>query len=87
MQEEHDILERLKHPERETERRKMSRNLFVRNILNSLFILMAVVAIVGVLVVSNSSPYLNWFYGLALIAVLIKMVEVFLRMPGFNKKL
>ncbi len=44
-----DILERLRHPERETERRKMSRNLFLRNILNSLFILLAVVAMGGIL--------------------------------------
>ncbi len=87
MHEDNDILERLKHPEREVERRRMSRNLFVRNILNSLFILIALAAIIGVLVVPERSPYLNWCYGLGLIAVLIKMVEVFLRMPGFNKKL
>ncbi|MBO5133583.1 MAG: hypothetical protein IKB97_07255 [Bacteroidaceae bacterium] len=85
MLEDNDILERLKHPERETERRRMSRNLFVRNILNSLFILVAIAAIVGILIVPETSPYLNWCYGLGLIAVLIKMVEVVLRMPGFNK--
>ena len=53
MQEENDILERLKHPEREPERRKMTRNLFIRNVLNSVFILMALVAMVGLLVVKQ----------------------------------
>ncbi len=85
MQEETDILERLKHPEREAERRKMGRGLFIRNILNCIFIIVALVAMVGVLGVPNDSPRLNWYYGLGLIAVIIKMVEVMLRMPGFKK--
>ena len=84
MQEENDILERLKHPEREPERRKMTRNLFIRNVLNSVFILMALVAMVGLLVVKQQ-PYLMWCYWLGLFAVVVKMVEVTLRLSGMKK--
>ena len=46
-----DWLERLKHPERkEPKRRRMTRNLFIRNILNALFIIVALVAIIGIIV-------------------------------------
>ena len=78
-----DILERLKHPERETERRKMSRNLFLRNILNSLFILLAVVAMGGILL-AGTKNMMPW-YIVGLFAVIVKMVEVMLRMPGIKK--
>ena len=79
-----DILERLRHPEREHQRKRMSRNLFIRNILNSVFILVAVVAMIGI-VATHSSPKSMIWYGVGLFAVLIKMVEVALRMPGLNK--
>ena len=75
MQEENDILERLKHPEREPERRKMTRNLFIR---------MALVAMVGLLIVKQQ-PYLMWCYWLGLFAVIVKMAEVALRLPGMKK--
>ena len=78
-----DILERLKHPERETARRKMSRNLFLRNILNSLFILLAVVAMGGILL-ADTKNMMPW-YIVGLFAVIVKMVEVMLRMPGIKK--
>ena len=79
-----DILERLRHPEREHQRKRMSRNLFIRNILNSVFILVAVVAMIGI-VATHSSPKSMIWYGVGLFAVLIKMVEVVLRMPGLKK--
>ena len=63
------ILERLKHPEMEARIRKAGMNLFIRNIQNSLFILLAIIAMDGI----------------GLYAVLIKMVEVVMRMPGLNK--
>lgn len=81
---ENDILERLRHPERETERRKMSRTLFIRNILNSLFILMALVAMIGIVIAETNESQMIW-YGVGLFAVLVKMVEVMLRMPGLRK--
>lgn len=81
---EKDILERLKHPEQEKERRKMSKNLFIRNMLNSLFILMAIIAMIGILVTDKGSNLTAW-YGLGVFAVIIKMVEVMLRMPGLKK--
>ena len=78
-----DILERLRHPERETERRKMSRNLFLRKILNLLFILLAVVAMGGILL-ADAKNMMPW-YIVGLFAVIVKMVEVMLRMPGIKK--
>ena len=81
---ENDILERLRHPEREAERRKMSKNLFLRNILNSIFILIAIIAMVGI-VFSDTMGNIYIWYGLGLFAVIIKMVEVMLRMPGLKK--
>lgn len=86
MQEEDDILERLKHPEKEKERRRTNQNLFVRNILNSLFMIAAAVAMVGILTTSEYSPYRQLHYGLVFLAIIIKMVEVVLRTPLFNKR-
>ena len=80
-----DILERLRHPELEGERRKMSRNLFLRNILNSVFILLAIIAMVGIVVSAKGEKSMMLWYGLGLFAVIIKMVEVVLRMPGIKK--
>lgn len=83
--EESDILERLRHPEREAGRRKVGKDLMVRNILNSVFILLAVVAMTGIVVASYTDRSLMVWYGLGLFAVLIKMIEVVLRMPGLRK--
>ena len=82
---ENDILERLKHPEQEAEKRKISKNLFVRNILNSLFILMAVIAMIGITVSDKEGSHFMTWYGLGLFAVVVKMVEVMLRMTGNSK--
>lgn len=77
-----DILERLRHPEREGERRKMSKNLFIRNILNVVFILIAIVAMIGILL---DKAHLTTWYAVGLFAVIIKMIEVMMRMPGMKK--
>ena len=80
-----DILERLAHPEREQERRKMSRMLYIRNVLNSVFILLAVIAMIGIgLSWGETTP--AWCLYLALIAVIIKMAEAALRMPSMLRK-
>ncbi len=81
-----DILERLKHPEREEARHKERDKTFVvRNVLNIVFIALAIVAIIGIVATPAGGPLMIW-YGLALFAVLIKMVEVVLRMPGMKRK-
>lgn len=78
-----DWLERLKHPERkEPKRRCMTRNLFIRNILNALFIIVALVAMIGIIV---AKEHVMVWYSVGLFAVIIKMVEVMLRMPGIKK--
>ena len=77
-----DILEQIRHPEQRRQKQQMSRNLFIRNILNVLFIIVALVAMVGILV---SKEHIMVWYVVGLFAVMIKMVEVMLRMPGFKK--
>lgn len=77
-----DILEQLRHPEQRRQKQQMSRNLFIRNILNVLFIIVALVAMVGILV---SKEHIMVWYVVGLFAVMIKMVEVMLRMPGLKK--
>lgn len=85
-QEEYDILERLKHPEREAERRRRpSRLLFIRNILNATFILIAIIAMAGI-ALSSSPATTHLFYAIGLLAVIIKGIEVALRMPGMTHK-
>ncbi|MDO5074826.1 MAG: hypothetical protein Q4D66_02945 [Bacteroidales bacterium] len=69
----------------ESERRK-HRLLVVRNWLNGIFILLALLAILGVLLFDAGDIKLYISYGIALVAILIKMVEALFRMPGiFNK--
>lgn len=80
-----DILERLAHPEREQERRKMSRMLYIRNMLNSIFIILAVIAMIGIgLSWGDVTP--SWCLIIALIAVIVKMAEAALRMPSMLRK-
>ena len=80
-----DILERLAHPEREQERRKMSRMLYIRNVLNSVFILLSVIAMIGIgLSWGGVTP--SWCLIIALIAVIVKMAEAALRMPSMLRK-
>ena len=80
-----DILERLAHPEREQEGRKMSRMLYIRNVLNSVFILLSVIAMIGIgLSWGDVTP--SWCLIIALIAVIVKMAEAALRMPSMLRK-
>ena len=80
-----DILERLAHPEREQERRKMNRMLYIRNVLNSVFILLSVIAMIGIgLSWGDVTP--SWCLIIALIAVIVKMAEAALRMPSMLRK-
>ena len=80
-----DILERLAHPDREQERRQMSRMLYIRNVLNSIFIILAVIAMIGIgLSWGDVTP--SWCLIIALIAVIVKMAEAALRMPSMLRK-
>lgn len=63
----------------------MDRTLFIRNILNAVFILLSIGAMVGVLV-CKSRLGMNISYGVAVVAVVIKIIEVIIRMPSMTKK-
>lgn len=59
------------------------RTFYLRNILNGVFILLALGAMVGVLV-CRSRLGVNISYGVGLLAVVIKIIEVILRMPAMT---
>ena len=68
------------------ELRRQHRTLVIRNWLNSIFIVLALLAIAGVLYFKAGERGLMISYGIGVLAVLIKMVEAMFRMPGiFNK--
>ncbi|MCQ2267139.1 MAG: hypothetical protein MJZ40_05445 [Bacteroidaceae bacterium] len=58
---------------------------YLRNILNVVFILLAIGAMVGVLVCKSSTGQ-NICYAVALVAVIIKIIEVILRTPSMTRK-
>ena len=66
--------------------RRERRNLLIRNWLNGLFIVLALIAIVGVLYFRAGERGLTISYGIAILAIIVKMVEAIFRLPGvFNK--
>ena len=68
------------------ELRRQHRILVIRNWLNSIFIVLALLAIAGVIYFKAGERGLMISYGIGVLAVLIKMVEAMFRMPGiFNK--
>ena len=85
-----DILERLKHPELEEARRKErkgnTRFLWLRNILNLVFILLSIATMVSIGWYWNEPFTPMWCFFLGFVAVIIKMFEAFLRMPYLSKQ-
>ena len=55
--------------------RRERRNLLIRNWLNGLFIVLALIAIVGVLYFRAGERGLTISYGIAILAIIVKMVE------------
>lgn len=69
------------------EQRRERRMLIIRNWLNSAFILLAVIAMVGIVYFKKDEPGYYYSYGVAVVGVIIKMIEALFRMPGFGRKL
>lgn len=69
------------------EQKRERKMLVVRNWLNSIFIILSIIAIIGVLIFKSDDPMLYYSYAVAVIAVIIKMIETIFRMPGIGKKL
>ncbi len=61
-------------------------HLMLRNVLNAVFMLMALVAMVGIVASSQGSPLMMVWYALGLVAVMVKMVEVMLRVPFMKRR-
>lgn len=73
-------------PIQDEKARRQRRLLILRNWLNGVFMLLALIAIIGVLLFKASDIRLYISYGIAILAILVKMVEAIFRMPGiFNK--
>lgn len=79
---EDDVLEKLRQKRQMQRKQRATKNLFIRNILNALFMIVALIAMLGLVV--NKDRAMLW-YAVGLFAVIIKMVEVMLRMPGIKK--
>lgn len=58
--------------------------LFLRNILNGVFILLAILAMIGIAVFKNGTTEMTISYYIGIVAVLVKFAEVVLRMPAFR---
>ncbi len=58
----------------------------MRNILNSVFIILSICAMVGVLVCKAGTTALYICYGVGIVAILVKMTEVMLRIPSMMRK-
>lgn len=65
---------------------KERRMLVIRNWLNGIFIVLALVAIIGVLIFKGGERGLYISYAIAVLAIIIKMVEALFRMPGFKNR-
>ncbi|MBR1712200.1 MAG: hypothetical protein IJ722_02195 [Alloprevotella sp.] len=90
--EEQDFLERLNNPEaaqqRDTATEKERRLLFLRNVLNGLFILLACAAMgcIAYSWFSEASQVRLYGIGIGIAAVLLKMVEATMRMTTMLQK-
>lgn len=72
--------------QRQVEEQRRERRMFIiRNWLNGIFIVLSLIAIVGVMVFRGGERGLYISYGIAVLAVVIKMVEAMFRMPGFRR--
>lgn len=70
----------------EDQAQQRGNHLMLRNVLNAVFMLMALVAMVGIVASPQGSTLIMVWYGLGLVAVLVKMVEVMLRVPFMKRR-
>lgn len=76
-----------KEIERQIKEQKRARKILVfRNWLNIIFILLSILAIIGVLYFDKTDKRIAYAYGTAVVAILVKMVDALFRMPGFGSK-
>lgn len=91
--EEQEFLDRLNAPEEQqaalsATEQKERKILFIRNILNCVFMLLAVVAMAGIgyALYKDSQQFYTISIGVGLTAVLIKMIEATMRMSNMLQK-
>lgn len=79
-----------KEMQQQIEAEKRERRIFLlRNSLNLVFIILAVIAMIGIgIYLFNNNETIRFYAcGIGVVGVLIKMIEVVFRMPGIGKKL
>lgn len=76
--------DRLEHDKIEKQHTISNSNLLIRNILNIIFIILSIIAMVCVFF-SQEIGNLYFGYGIGLFAIVIKMIEIVFRMPGLRK--
>lgn len=67
-------------------RQKADKQLRLRNFLNIVFMMLAVVAMIGIGISMKQDEPSNWGYVVGIIAVLVKIAEAMLRMPSSLNK-
>lgn len=84
-----NYVERLKHADREANRQRKrrtgDRQFVVRQLLNAVFILLAIAAMVG-LAMGWTGQRPTWTFHVMTVAIIIKMVEAAIRMPNMMRK-
>lgn len=72
---------------RRREEKRARKFLILRNWLNIVFILLSIIAIVGVLYFDKTDKRIAYAYGTAVLAIFFKMVEALFRLPGIGRKI
>lgn len=71
----------IQEKQRMTDEMKAYKLLRLRNLLNIVFILLAIVAMIGIGIGLTQEEPSNWGYVVGVVAVLVKFAEAMLRMP------
>lgn len=80
--ENNEIQTSLQERQRIAEAEKAYKQLRLRNMLNIAFMLLAIVAMVGIGISIKQEEPSNWGYVVGIVAVLVKFAEAMLRMPA-----
>lgn len=79
-----DLQNRMAERDEERQRQKAKRNLILRNMLNAVFILLALITMTCIGLYWKEPETPAWCYQLGIVAVIVKMCEALLRMPGLG---
>ena len=70
----------------QAKQQREQRLFFWRNVINGTFVVLASVAMIGLAVAWIGGKSARWCYALALVAIAVKMLDVFMRMPSMLRR-